>query len=267
MPPTNPRTSQSGQRARSVGFDPAIAEMVRQGIKVAQEKLIDLSQRNTMLNFRHSETSARHVRLIDERLDFLVKSLSANRTLDVIPLPPVEQVPADEDTDEFRAALKKARDIDPEWLAVEDARRAAGDRRRNRDRAAERALRDRVRAQRGMKEWRAAIDPKARAAELRIDPSYDLPPADRPMEKRHTDSALQTLFFPDRLEAKLSSIHSSARALQEDAGLSALYCAVGFLEWYEQEDSPDPSFAPILLLPINMQKRIVSGEYVFTATS
>jgi hypothetical protein len=40
---------------------------------------------------------------------------------------------------------------------------------------------------------------------------------------------LQTLFFPDRLEPKLSAIHAAARTLQEDAGISALSCAVGFL--------------------------------------
>ena len=42
-------------------------------------------------------------------------------------------------------------------------------------------------------------------------------------------NTLQTLFFPDRLEPKLASIHSAARALQEDAGLSALYFQCGVL--------------------------------------
>jgi len=110
----------------------------------ARDKLIDLSMRNGMLNFRHSETSARHVRIIDENLEFLVQTLASGESLDIIPLPPVEQIPRDEDTDAFRAALKAAKEIDPEWLAAEDARRAAGNRRRTKDRVAERALRDRV---------------------------------------------------------------------------------------------------------------------------
>ncbi len=65
---------------------------------------------------------------------------------------------------------------------------------------------------------------------------------------------------------KLSTLHSAARTLQEDAGLSALHCAAGFLEWYETEDSPDPAFAPLVLLPINMEKRIANGEYIFSIT-
>lgn len=241
-----------------------IAELVREGLRRAREKLIDLSMRNSMLNFRHSETSAKHVRIIDEEIEFLVEALGSGKSLDIIPIPPVEQVPKDEETDEFRETLRGAKETDPEWLAAEDARRAAGHRRRFKDKVAERALRDRVRAKLGMPEWRAATDPRTRARELGIDPSYDLPPAKGAIKRHHADNTLQTLFFPDRLEPKLSSIHSAARALQEDAGLSALYIAVGFLEWYEQEDSSDPVIAPLVLLPVNMAKRIASGEYVYS---
>jgi hypothetical protein len=263
--PGTAHTFRSAQASAPNTANLAIAEMVRDGVRKARDKLIDLSMRNGMLNFRHSETSGHHVRIVDENLEFLVRTLSSGESLDVIPLPPVEQIPRDEDTDAFRAALKAAKEIDPDWLAAEDARRAAGNRRRTKDRIAERALRDRVRAQLGMPEWRAAIDPRARARELGIDPAYDLPPARAVTQRHHAAQTIQTLFFPDRLEPnKLSSIHSAARALQEDAGLSALHCAVGFLEWYEPEDAADPAYAPLVLLPINMDKRITSGEYVFS---
>jgi very-short-patch-repair endonuclease len=267
MAPSDSRTAQTSPSAQASGprsEDPAIVEMVREGLRRAREKLIDLSMRNSMLNFRHSETSAGHIRIVDDDLEILLRSVVSGEALDIIPLPPVEQIPRDEDTDAFRAALKAAKEIDPEWLAAEDARRAAGNRRRIKDRVAERALRDRVRAQLGMPEWRPAIDPRARARELGIDPSYDLPATGTTKQKRRLDKTLQTLFFPDRLEPKLSTLHSAARALQEDAGLSALHCAVGFLEWYEPDDAPDPSCAPLVLLPINMEKRITNGEYVFS---
>jgi hypothetical protein len=241
-----------------------VADLVREGVRKAREKLIDLSMRNTMLNFRHSETSAKHVRIVDEDLELLVGALASRTSLDIIPIPPVEQVPRDEETDEFRAALKLAKETDPDWLAAEDARRAAGNRRRAKDKAAERALRDRVRTKLGMPEWRVATDPRARARELGIDPSYDLPPSKDASPRHHADNSLQTLLFPDRLEPKLASINSTARALQEDAGLSALYIAVGFLEWYEQDDSADPAYAPLVLLPVNMEKRIASGEYIYS---
>jgi very-short-patch-repair endonuclease len=257
-------TFRSAQSAAPDADNPAVAEMVREGVRKAREKLIDLSMRNSMLNFRHSETSGRHVRIVDEDLEFLVRTLASGESLDIIPVPPVDQIPSDEDMDTFRAALKAAKEIDPEWLAAEDARRASGNRRRTKDRVAERALRDRVRAQLEMPEWRPAIDPRARARELGIDPSYDLPPARVTTPRHRADHTLQTLLFPNRLEPKLSTLHSAARALQEDAGLSALHCAVGFLEWYEPEDTADPAYAPLVLLPINMEKRITNGEYVFS---
>jgi Protein of unknown function (DUF4011) len=236
----------------------------KQGLLKAREKLIDLSLRNGMLNFRHSETSSRHVRIINENPNFLVECLASGQTLDVVPLPPVELVPRDEDTDEFRTALTAAKAIDPDWLAAEDARRAAGNRRRLRDKAAERALRDRVRVQLEMPEWRAATDPRVRAQELGINPSYDLPVAGSMSDEHRVHTKVQTLFFPDRLEPKLATVHGAASTLQEDAGINALYCAVGFLEWYEAEDGTNPAYAPLVLLPIDMKKRVVNGEYLFS---
>lgn len=87
--------------ARSSEGDSGIAELVREGVRKAREKLIDLSMRNAMLNFRHSETSAKHVRVVDEDLAVLIGALASGKSLDVIPIPPVEQVPRDEETDDF----------------------------------------------------------------------------------------------------------------------------------------------------------------------
>lgn len=261
--PIKQRASRGSSSSSGDGRD-GVAEMVRVGIEKARAKLIDLSLRNTMINYRHSESSARHVRIINENPERLVESISSGRAIDIVPLPPVEAIPRDEDTDAFRSALKEARATDAEWLAAEDARRAAGNRRRNKDKASERALRDRIREQLGMPEWRVATDPKARAQDLGIDPSYDLPMGGRNTAESKGFPKFQTLFFPDRLEPKLASIHGAARTLQEDAGISALYCTVGFLEWYETDDGPTPSYAPLVLLPIDMGKRVVNGEYVYS---
>src|SRR6266508_6808097 len=132
MASVDPRSANHSRPAReapSAADDPSIQAMVKQGMLKAREKLIDLTLRNGMLNFRHSETSSRHIRIADENLEFLVETLASGRSLDIIPVPPVEQIPRDEDTDAFRAALKAAKEVDPEWLAAEDARRAAGNRR------------------------------------------------------------------------------------------------------------------------------------------
>jgi hypothetical protein len=93
-----------------------------------------------MLNYRHSESSSRHVRVVHQLPSAVVECLASEKSIDLVPLHPVETTPRDEDTDVFRAALREA--ADPEWLAAEDAKRAAGSRRRSKDKAAERSLRD-----------------------------------------------------------------------------------------------------------------------------
>src|SRR5260370_37635535 len=87
MAPSDPRSAPSFRSADAPlpnVDNPAIAEMVKDGVRKARDKLIDLSMRNSMLNFRHSETSARHVRIVDENLEFLVRTLASGRTLDII---------------------------------------------------------------------------------------------------------------------------------------------------------------------------------------
>ncbi len=57
----------------------SVAEMVREGIARAREKLIDLSLRNGMLNYRHSETSSRHVRIVDVKPEQIVETTRLRR--------------------------------------------------------------------------------------------------------------------------------------------------------------------------------------------
>src|SRR5690349_17964092 len=97
--PTTAKFS-AGERAGLVEPHPEIAQMVRQGILKARDKLIDLSLRNGMLHYRLSETSSRHVRIIDVQPEFLVKELASGHSLNVAPIPPVDVVPRDEDTAE-----------------------------------------------------------------------------------------------------------------------------------------------------------------------
>lgn len=239
-------------------------ELVRSGILKAREKLIDLTLKNPMLNYRHSETSRRQIRLVDEKLEFLAAVITNGQPLQIAPVPPVQSVPPDEDTEEFRAALSLAQKNDSEWLAAEDARRATSDRRSFRNKTAERALRDRVRSRLGMPPWHSISNSKARAKELGIDISYDLPGPDISNEPKHTDEKLQTLLFPEPLKLKLTSINAAARTLEQDSGVNALYCALGFLEWYDRDDVTNAAFAPLVLLPIEMEKEIDHGEYVFS---
>src|SRR5450759_2473826 len=125
MAPANQNFRKASKVTRAENAEPGdsgIAEMVKQGILKAREKLIDLSLRNGMLQYRHSETSTRHVRIVGKRADLLVNGLASGNSLNVVPIPPIDEIPRDEDTDNFRAALNASKAVDPEWLAAEDSK-------------------------------------------------------------------------------------------------------------------------------------------------
>src|SRR5712692_3140665 len=115
MAPADPHRGKASPAGHPVGVseaDSAIAEMVKQGILKAREKLIDLSLRNGMLQYRHSESSSRHVRVVNELPGTVVDCLASKKSIDLIPLPPVETIPRDESTDPFRPALRQAKAVD-----------------------------------------------------------------------------------------------------------------------------------------------------------
>src|SRR5260370_28863248 len=92
---TAARTVKPKARGEPNPGDSNITEMVRHGVVKARERLIDLGLRNGMLNYRHSETSSRHVRIVNEQPSLLVGALESGRSLDIVPVPPVELVPRD----------------------------------------------------------------------------------------------------------------------------------------------------------------------------
>jgi very-short-patch-repair endonuclease len=62
---------------------------------------------------------------------------------------------------------------------------------------------------------------------------------------------LQTQLAPDKLQKRLAKIFREERTLEEEQGLSTLYLALGFLNWFDS-DQAEASFAPLLLVPVTM---------------
>jgi superfamily I DNA and/or RNA helicase/very-short-patch-repair endonuclease len=100
------------------------------------------------------------------------------------------------------------------------------------------------------------VDVRAYAERLGINTSYELPqrPENGDAPRNHTDKEIQTLHFPERLEAILGKINSSARLAIEETGTNMLYLVFGFLEWYDTDDSTTPHLAPLVLLPVSLRR-------------
>ena len=65
-------------------------------LKELSKKLLDLTRRNRLINFRHTENSKRFVRFIDEIPDITLNKLNEGVTFDIISLPEPDFDPDEE---------------------------------------------------------------------------------------------------------------------------------------------------------------------------
>jgi len=84
--------------------------------------------------------------------------------------------------------------------------------------------------------------------ELPILFSEDLDP------KRHTDTRLQTKLNQDQLDKKLIKINTEAETYFQEQGIDILYLALGFLSWFEDDNSELERLAPLVLIPVSLNR-------------
>jgi hypothetical protein len=72
---------------------------------------------------------------------------------------------------------------------------------------------------------------------------------------------LQTKLTSEKLERRLTKIFREERTLEEEQGVSTLYLALGFLKWFDSDQSEEPSFAPLILAPVTMTRVRGSDGY------
>ncbi len=71
---------------------------------------------------------------------------------------------------------------------------------------------------------------------------------------RHRDTKLQTSHVPLQLQARLLNTYHTARTHIEEQGANVLFLALGMLTWYEAEQSNEPRCAPLVLLPVRLER-------------
>jgi very-short-patch-repair endonuclease len=97
--------------------------------------------------------------------------------------------------------------------------------------------------------------PSPVAFDLPLPPAEASSPADV-APRRHASRAIQTRHQPVELEDILRTIGSSARLAIEETGTNMLYLVFGFLEWYEADESAEAHHAPLLLLPVSLERSV-----------
>ncbi|GAA4347585.1 hypothetical protein GCM10023185_02730 [Hymenobacter saemangeumensis] len=69
-----------------------------------------------------------------------------------------------------------------------------------------------------------------------------------------TDNKLQTDEPLPRLESRLLNTYYTARTSLEEQGVNILYLALGMLRWYEADSSEEPRLAPLVLVPVLLER-------------
>ena len=100
-------------------------------------------------------------------------------------------------------------------------------------------------------------------SEVEEDESAPMPWLDDDAEpaEHHTDRHLQTGLSKEELQKRLYYIHQQARSVFEEQGYSVLYLAMGFLEWTESASAETRHRAPLLLIPIELERQKVRTRF------
>ena len=109
-------------------------------------------------------------------------------------------------------------------------------------------------------------NPAAKDAELgEEDLAFEQPETDDLDDKgraaRHTDTKLQTAYSPALLQRRLLNTYYSARTAIEEQGVNTLFLAFGMLNWFESDSSEQKRRAPLILVPISLNRASVESKF------
>jgi very-short-patch-repair endonuclease/DNA polymerase III delta prime subunit len=112
----------------------------------------------------------------------------------------------------------------------------------------------------------AAADLEMPAAGAATDDESEawLPQPDEPAaeaERRRSDDRLQTGLTSDALQKRLLGLFYDARTYEEEQGVNILYLAVGFLKWYEADKPDHARYAPLLLVPVELNRASAGANF------
>ncbi|MCY4672436.1 MAG: DUF3320 domain-containing protein [Bacteroidetes bacterium] len=82
-----------------------------------------------------------------------------------------------------------------------------------------------------------------------------------PPDARHLDLKLQTCLTKDALHKRLLQLYRDSNSAVEEQGYNPLYLALGFVRWFESASSKVERFAPLVLLPVELQREGVRANF------
>src|ERR1700742_1490308 len=111
----------------------------------------------------------------------------------------------------------------------------------------------------------APTDDAALAAGTLAQPAaVDVNPSSRQQDR---DKRLKTKLSPEALQKRLLDIWYDARTLEEEQGVNILYLSLGLLKWFEDDKSDVERYAPLVLLPVRLERSSAAERFYLASRS
>ncbi len=196
---TDPSEYQSNDPNQIIGELFSGKLSMQEAVRRLRNRLLDLTSRNRLLNFRHPK----------------------NRSVQFVDAPEVDVV--------FERLLdNKAFVI--KWVSEPEPRSYIGKR----------------------------PEAKQHAETLGINTSYEFPLSPRTQQRRKL--GLQTILYPVDLERLLRRMSTEAKRAIDETGSNMLFLIFGFLEFYESDESEKPLLAPLISVPVTLERADVDPD-------
>lgn len=80
-------------------------------------------------------------------------------------------------------------------------------------------------------------------------------------EDDFTNGRIRSFLDDKALEAGMKQLSRQAKLSLEENGSNTLYLAIGFLKWFENDISTKERYSPLILVPIDVTKKIIDKNY------
>lgn len=84
------------------------------------------------------------------------------------------------------------------------------------------------------------------------------------LKAEHQDTKFQTRLTSKGLQKRLLDLYHDSRTLEEDQGVNILFLTLGSLKWIDPNNKENLRYAPIVLLPVNLERGTARERFKLT---
>ncbi|MFZ6007551.1 MAG: DUF4011 domain-containing protein [Nitrospirota bacterium] len=233
-----------------------LSELTHKALLKVRQKLLDLSKRNRLLNFKET---ARSIRIIDELPDQVYKTLVTDTK--AMSLLDDEGGPSKLSQEEF--VIKAIEELRPNWSQGINSVYSGFDEKFKKAFDGEDSSTILSKME---NEGKITIKKVKTGLILTLTGKVSHKTNASPNEQkpsgpnRHNDLNLQTPYTATILERRCGRLLQDARTAIEETGSNFLFLSIGFLEWYEDDESDIPYRAPLILIPVQLERGKIDKE-------